>query len=566
MKLLRGTIFRKLFLQMGIIILGIILMTVTIIAVYYGNREVERTKQVLRELSANTDRQIQGLITDMEKLALYVSTSADVSTSFVSAKKDEVTDFHLYQKNSKIINSIMVPNSNSKYRISLYNGGVGNFISFGRPVEKTKVAAELKSGEYENVYHEIMEDNTQILLMPDPWSFSNQIHIRIFRNIYDPNLFGKVVGIVEVSIPVQSLDVYTSNQSCLIIDGSQIYGNLNILQSDYIRERVTTEQGWEIVSGEKRSNVFSVTGFAVILIFSVGIVFLMVSYLILYKVLKKIVQPLNDLTDRVNEVTIHNLHPMDAQFPEGSINEVENLKFAFDKLLQNLQVSIQDAMDAKTCEMQANYIALQAQMDPHFLYNMLAVIRIFSKESDFGSTAKMCDYLCDMLRYISNYKNDVVYAEQEVNHAVNYMKLMKYRYEDNFDYQISVSLDFLEKKLQIPRLCLQPIVENTFCHAFKKSLPPWKITIEGYLEEDHWVIAVKDNGCGMSKEEVGNLMQNIDVFSKNISSNIGELKLGGMGLVNMVARLRIKYKNDMVFRIETEEMKGTTFIIGGILK
>lgn len=566
MKLLRGTIFRKLFLKMGMIILGIILMTVTIIAVYYGNREIERTKQVLRDLSVNTDRQLQGLITDMEKLALYVSTSADVSTSFVSAKKDEVTDFHLYQYNSKIINSIMVPNSNSKYRISLYNGSTGNFISFGRPVEKNKVAAELKSVEYENFYQETVDDNTKILLMPDPWSYSDQIHIRIFRNIYDPNLFGKVVGMVEVSIPVQSLDVYTSNQSCLIIDGSQIYGNPNILQSHYIREGITTKQGWEIVSGEKRSNVYSVTGFAVIMIFGLGIIFLMVVYLILYKVLKKIVQPLNDLTNRVNEVTINNLHPMDAPFCEGSINEVENLKFAFDKLLQNLQESIQDTMDAKTCEMQANYIALQAQMDPHFLYNMLAVIRIFSKEYDFGSTVKMCDYLCDMLRYISNYKNDMVYAEHEVNHAVNYMKLMKYRYEDNFDYQINLSLDFLEKKLQIPRLCLQPIVENTFSHAFKKSLPPWKITIEGYLEEDHWVMAVKDNGCGMSKEEVSNLMQTIDIFSKNISSNIGELKLGGMGLVNMVARLRIKYKDDMIFRIETGEMMGTTFIIGGILR
>lgn len=213
--------------------------------------------------------------------------------------------------------------------------------------------------------------------------------------------------------------------------------------------------------------------------------------------------------------------------------------------------------------MQAHMIALQSQMNPHFLYNMLTIIKSMSRQNDATHIGLVCDYLVRMLRYNSDYNEDYVTMESEISHTQDYLELMKVRYEDMFEYQIELASGLDTNMIEVPKLCLQPIVENCFQHGFKQTLPPWRLIIHCRIHENRWYISVIDNGIGIQQEEIDRVYRRINEFLENPSDKLNQLKIGGMGLINTIARFQLKYKQDITFEIKALENGGTRVVIGG---
>lgn len=213
--------------------------------------------------------------------------------------------------------------------------------------------------------------------------------------------------------------------------------------------------------------------------------------------------------------------------------------------------------------MQAHMIALQSQMDPHFLYNMLTIIKSMSRQNDATHIGLVCDYLVRMLRYNSTYNEDYVTMETEIAHTQDYLQLMKVRYEDMFEYQIELTSGIDTETIEVPKLCLQPIVENCFQHGFKQVPPPWKLKIRCWSTDNRWYISVIDNGIGIRQEEIDTIYLRINDFLENPSDELNKLKIGGMGLINTIARFQLKYKQDITFEIKALENGGTRVVIGG---
>ena len=221
-------------------------------------------------------------------------------------------------------------------------------------------------------------------------------------------------------------------------------------------------------------------------------------------------------------------------------------------------------MKLKLREQEAEYLALQAQISPHFLYNTLNSISVCCESGDTVSSSKMCVQLSDIMRYItSNNKQSTI--ESEIDNVRNYLELMCVPYEGLLKYDIDVNEHML--KLYTPKLILQPLVENSINHGLSGIAFPWFIKIKGTLENDIWKISVRDFGSGFSNQSLNNLKQQINSYKSNlVKGNLAETQQkGSMGILNIFSRIYIIFKESTIFRIENREI-GSEVIIGGSVK
>lgn len=212
-------------------------------------------------------------------------------------------------------------------------------------------------------------------------------------------------------------------------------------------------------------------------------------------------------------------------------------------------------------EMKTHFLALQFQIDLHLIHNTLALIDAYARDGSMSRITDVTSHLSGILRYISSFNDSLVPIGRELAHVESYLALMKRRYESQLEYIVESDKVF-DLDITVPKLILQPIVENAFYHGFKGKLPPWLIEISTYTEGDLWYIAIQDNGSGMEENQIRKFYKRADYVINNPSKNIKNLQLGGMGLINIYVRLKLLYKEKCTFTIKNNE-KGCRFLIGG---
>lgn len=181
-------------------------------------------------------------------------------------------------------------------------------------------------------------------------------------------------------------------------------------------------------------------------------------------------------------------------------DEIGQLSNTFDTMLGQINDLIQKNYEQKIREKNAQLKALQAQITPHFLYNALDSINWMLIEKEEQEISSIVIALGDLLRYSINNKKDMMPVKDEVRQIENYLKIQKVRFEERFTYDIHVQ-DGLNEKL-IPKLFIQPIVENALIHGIEKRSSDGKIEVKGYKTEQNVIFEVKDNGMGISEEMI----------------------------------------------------------------
>ena len=207
-------------------------------------------------------------------------------------------------------------------------------------------------------------------------------------------------------------------------------------------------------------------------------------------------------------------------------------------------------IESNKAESQARLAALQAQISPHFIHNVLYSISIAAKEKRTEDAQGMCKQLSDMLRYTVNSNAHMVDLKEEMKCIANYLALQKQYYEDFLHYDIG--MEEAMENLKIPRLSVLPFVENAICHAFEGKKPPYRIWVLAKVSEEGWMVEVGDNGKGFSKDKIKEIQdrlegEELDVDMK--SKGEDEPGMGGMGIVNTVMRLKIFFKGRVAFEI-----------------
>ena len=242
-----------------------------------------------------------------------------------------------------------------------------------------------------------------------------------------------------------------------------------------------------------------------------------------------------------------------------SIIELDTLYSAVVRMHEKTKTSMKREIVLNNQRLQSQILALQSQMNPHFLYNSLATISAMADEGMNEEVTKMCQTISRILRYISSDKEPLVSIEEDVTHAKDYLECMKMRYGDNLIYEIDLPPEM--SGIKIPKLCLQLIVENSIKFSTKNVRPPWKIKISGVMTGIYWEISVKDNGTGFSNEDIREI--NEKIASINETDLLPDLEINGMGLMNIYIRFKTLYHGKHIFRISNNAEGGALVTIGG---
>ncbi|MBS6763474.1 MAG: histidine kinase [Clostridium sp.] len=317
---------------------------------------------------------------------------------------------------------------------------------------------------------------------------------------------------------------------------------------------------WTVFVTAEESKIFAPFYQFRTLLITASFLLLILLLFITWQIANKMTIPLKKLEQTAHALTFDNLSSYELPDYKSTFKELDSLYRSFEQMQQNLQESLQDAISAHTMAADAKMLALQSQMNPHFLYNTLASISILAEDGENEQAVKMCDSLSVLLRYMSSNSSMDVALWQELEHLRSYIYLIKVKYGERIQFHIN--MDDSLSPIKVPRLLIQPLVENCIKYALNVD-PPWVIHITGYIKDSCWVIQVKDNGSGFPPDF-------LDSFHKKVlevdwKKPLPELSINGMGILNLYMRLFLKYKQDLIFSLDNLPGNGACVTIGGPL-
>lgn len=247
---------------------------------------------------------------------------------------------------------------------------------------------------------------------------------------------------------------------------------------------------------------------------------------------RRLTQPLRDIIRHMGLVESGNFS---GRIPVTSNDELGDLTRRFNQMSAQLDTYTKQVYVSKIKQTEAELNALKSQIYPHFLYNTLEIIRMTAVSRQDNMVAEMVEALSDQIRYVIGTVNDLVPLRKEIDNLTKYVYLLNCRFNNKVSF--SCSCGHLADCL-IPKLILQPMVENAFIHGIKPMEGPGHIQLGAERVEDKIVLTVMDNGVGMSAEEVDRIYALLD------SDQPGEKKdyeWGSIGLKNVHDRLRYLY-------------------------
>ena len=233
--------------------------------------------------------------------------------------------------------------------------------------------------------------------------------------------------------------------------------------------------------------------------------------------------------------------------PVGGVREVRILSESFSHMVKKLQGLMGTIRDEQRNLRKTELRALQAQINPHFLYNTLDSISWMTERGKKDEAVEMVNALATLFRISISKGHELIPIRDEIQHAESYLQIQSYRYKNQFAYSFDVEdecLDYLCNKIT-----LQPIIENAIYHGINGLVDDGKITITVKSQENNIIMTVEDNGNGMTDEQIETIM-NKDRSDKS-----------GIGIKNVNDRLKIYFGTEYGITIHSELDEGTRVII-----
>ncbi|HUI69928.1 MAG TPA: sensor histidine kinase, partial [Spirochaetia bacterium] len=227
-------------------------------------------------------------------------------------------------------------------------------------------------------------------------------------------------------------------------------------------------------------------------------------------------------------------------------DEIGVLGETINDMLDRIQQLIAQVYSAKLLLKQAEYKALQAQVDPHFLYNTLDTMGSIAASQQCHTVSTLCQAMSNIFRYCIDMQDPLSTVGNEIVHLKNYMYVMNVRMQNSVVLDINVDRSLLSEK--IPRLAVQPVVENALHHGLRNKAGDKHITIEGKRENGVVVLEVSDNGVGMDAIHVNHLLESGGTLERSSS----------IGLGNIHARIKLLFGDQYGVQVRSVPGAGST--------
>lgn len=303
--------------------------------------------------------------------------------------------------------------------------------------------------------------------------------------------------------------------------------------------------GWKVVSSVYMEDILSYKPNLIRFFLIMGILAIFISIVLSILISRSILSPIKKLVNTMHQVEDGNL---DVTIDIDQDNEIGDLAKAYNLMINRVNNLVNQNKAIEKNKRKNELKALQAQINPHFLYNTLDSIIWMAESKNYKAVVLMTSSLAKLFRISISKGQEFITIEQEIEHVDNYLKIQKIRYGDHLNYNIYVQEDL--RQCKIIKLIIQPIVENAIYHGIKNVPGGGCIDIKVIKCQGKILVTVEDDGVGMSEEDINTL------FNKKYALPKGK-KLGGVGVRNVDNRIKLHYGEEYGLEIESELYEGT---------
>lgn len=562
------------------IALGIVVYSISL------DYEVKRQKNSLDVTSAQLVSQMEDRFRTMDAIIYYILSDYDMLDSIETLGRisdREVQSSYILNARTTLSNGFnteyILKNS---YRTVFYNQ-LGNLVSSFNAKEARQVSTDFDLGTISYLERAVQTKGKTVLIgaHTDEWGRTDGPEVYSVMKA----LQGYQMGFLEVENTIESLSTLAvaapGAEFVIVANGEEVMYSSNGDYSDTeslrsLCEKAESEEEKtsgmlvsrssseefdlsviayipEIAEGDGREAILITAMAAAIIAFGVCLLLIILWSYILTKSIR-------ELRGVIEQTSLENLDIQAIETGYG-LDEVRTLANSYQAMTKRLSQAVNSEKRALMLQMQAQFDALQAQINPHFLYNVLNIISGRGIENNDDMICDMCGALASMLRYSTNNKERYVKTEQEMNYLENYLYLLRARYGDKISFDVSIDSAVRDKLL--PKMTLHQFVENILAHAYGHSDRRMIIQVSGTMYSDHWEIRVQDNGEGISEEKLREIREKIKNARKNLENRGGmEMEIGGMGLVNTYARCFLLYHDALIFSIRNLPSGGVEVTVG----
>ena len=306
--------------------------------------------------------------------------------------------------------------------------------------------------------------------------------------------------------------------------------------------------GWKLVGVIKGAGIsLNMLKTRLFIVFVISLIIFIVILINTY-ISFRVTNPIRELEKSVKKLEEGNL---DADIYMGGSYEIQHLGKSVQDMKRRIKGLMQDIVTEHEEKRKSEFDSLQAQINPHFLYNTLDII-VWQIENEKQSEAvHTVTALARFFRLSLGKGKNIVTVKAEIEHVKNYLMIQHMRFKNKFDYEFDIEEDVLE--LSSLKLMLQPLVENAIYHGMEFMDGDGLIKIKAWREADELYLSVTDNGLGMTEDKVAMVLAG--------KSNSGNGRGSGIGVKNVNERIKLYFGEDYGLKIDSEPDIGTTIII-----
>lgn len=538
----------------------------------------------IRESLKYAGKRLELSIREAEQNSKTLLTNNAIQSALFEYSKNNA---NLTENSKRTIESVILQQISKEYNM-VY---AGIYTIDGRTLYSSTNVYFNKKNVLKELWYEKVRDTSGEIVWTDTYRDNLNNHVisnvrKIKRIEKDAYTVGESIGFLLISYDESFLgntyeNIYLGGKQdfYIINDEGKIISNRNkqLLGSKIdqsIMNRINLREGsfTEIIDGRKYLILYSTPAIknwkiisAIPLddiikrnrnIFVYNIYILLISFLMMilisFSLASRLSKPLVNLKKMM--VKVEN-GDFSVDLNTESNDEIEELGKSFIRMVKRLKNLIQEIYEiqasrheAEINQKEAEMAALQAQINPHFLYNTLETIRMVSLRNNDKKSATMIKLLSDLLRYSIKRGNDVVLIEEEVRHIKKYLQLQNFRFQNKFEVDMDVDEGILG--FNTVKLILQPLVENAIYHGIETKEGKCCIKIKGYRDEDLIKFIIEDDGTGIDETE-------LEEIRKNLRTAGREQDKRSIGLKNVSDRIRLYFNLDNGFEIESKKDVGT---------
>lgn len=342
---------------------------------------------------------------------------------------------------------------------------------------------------------------------------------------------------------------YEGNTKRILKEGTK---NILINGAKYLIVKEKSEvTGWTLVILKPMSLLMegvSVVRTSILISGAIGFIIFLISSIFLSTI---ITRPIIKLTNTMKNAKMDELKPNPHI---SSINEIVDLNNTYNQMVENTNHLIQQVYEKELLRSRSELKALQAQIDPHFLYNTLNALYWSLEDKGEEKLADQVIAMSEFFRYtIGNADKDQVTIREALEQIERYLQIMKMRMGDRLLWDVSAQEDCLDTK--IPKLIIQPLVENAILHGIGNQRKQGAVSIKVKKAENspNLVISVSDNGVGIDQETLRAINESIE------GGGVASSKGTGIGLANVNKRLSLSYEKQSlaILTVRSDQGKGT---------